>query len=70
MPLIKIKQDLLHDGRNISDLIAYFTRVYTGCLKKFARIQRTVKSVQSILSHLITTSVLGAMFTHFLVEHG
>ena len=29
-----------------------------------------VKSVQSTLSHLITTSVLRAMFTHFLVEHG
>ena len=29
-----------------------------------------VKSVQSTLSHLITTSVPHAMFTHFLVEHG
>ena len=33
MLLIKIKrQDLLHDGKNISDLIAYFTRVYMNCL--------------------------------------
>ena len=29
-----------------------------------------LKSVQSILSHLITASVPCAMFTHFLVEHG
>ena len=29
-----------------------------------------LKSVQSTLSHLITTSVPRAMFTHFLVEHG
>ena len=29
-----------------------------------------VKSVQSTLSHLITTSVPRAMLTHFLVEHG
>ena len=29
-----------------------------------------VKSVQSTLSYLITTSVPRAMFTHFLVEHG
>ena len=29
MLLIKIKQqDLLHDGKSISDSIAYFTRVY------------------------------------------
>ena len=32
--------------------------------------KRSVKSVQSTLSHLITTSVPRAMFTHFLVEHG
>ena len=33
MLLITIKQqDLLHDGGNISDLIAYFTRVYMICL--------------------------------------
>ena len=29
-----------------------------------------LKSVQSTLSRLITTSVPRAMFTHFLVEHG
>ena len=29
-----------------------------------------LKSVQSTLSQLITTSVPRAMFTHFLVEHG
>ena len=29
-----------------------------------------VKSVQSTLSHLITTSVPRAISTHFLVEHG
>ena len=29
-----------------------------------------LKSVQSTLSHLITTSVPCAMYTHFLVEHG
>ena len=29
-----------------------------------------IKSVQSTLSHLITTSLPRAMFTHFLVEHG
>ena len=29
-----------------------------------------LKSVQSTLRHLITTSVPHAMFTHFLVEHG
>ena len=29
-----------------------------------------VTSVQSTLSHLITTSVPRAIFTHFLVEHG
>ena len=29
-----------------------------------------VKSVQSTLSHLITTSVPRAMFTHFVVEQG
>ena len=30
---IKIKQqDLLHDGENISDSIAYFTGVYMICL--------------------------------------
>ena len=29
-----------------------------------------LKSVQSTLSHLITTSVPHAMFAHFLVEHG
>ena len=29
-----------------------------------------VKSVQSTLSHLITTSVPLAMFTPFLLEHG
>ena len=41
MLLIKIKQqDLLPDGKNISDSIAYL-REYTGCLKKFARIRRT-----------------------------
>ena len=28
-----------------------------------------VKSVQSTLSHVITTSVPRAMFTHFLMEH-
>ena len=28
-----------------------------------------VKSVQSTLRHLLTTSVPRAMFTHFLVEH-
>ena len=33
MLLIKIKQqDLLRDGKNISDSIAYFTRVYMICL--------------------------------------
>ena len=33
MLLIKIKQqDLLHDGKIISDSIAYFTRVYMICL--------------------------------------
>ena len=33
MFLIKIKQqDLLHDGKNISDSVAYFTRVYMICL--------------------------------------
>ena len=31
---------------------------------------KMLKSVQSTLSHLITTSVPRAMFTHFLVEHG
>ena len=29
-----------------------------------------LKSVQSTLSHLMTTSVPRAMLTHFLVEHG
>ena len=29
-----------------------------------------VESVQSTFSHLITTSVPRAMFTHFPVEHG
>ena len=29
-----------------------------------------IKSLQSTLSHLITTSVPNAMFTHFLVKHG
>ena len=29
-----------------------------------------LESVQSTLSHLITTSVSRAMFAHFLVEHG
>ena len=33
-------------------------------------IEISAKSVQSTLSHLITTSVSLAMFTHFLVEHG
>ena len=33
-------------------------------------LQTILKSVQSTLSHLITTSVPRAMFTHFLVEHG
>ena len=34
MLLIKIKQrDLLHDGKNISDSIAYFTRKHMICLK-------------------------------------
>ena len=33
MLLIKIKQqDLLRDGKNISNSIAYFTRVYMICL--------------------------------------
>ena len=33
MLLIKIKQqDLLHDGKNISDSIAYFTGIYMICL--------------------------------------
>ena len=33
MLLIKIKQqDLLRDCKNISDSIAYFTRVYMTCL--------------------------------------
>ena len=33
MVLIKIKQqDFLRDGKNISDSIAYFTRVYMICL--------------------------------------
>ena len=33
MILIKIKQqDLLHDGKNISDSTAYFTKVYMICL--------------------------------------
>ena len=33
MLLIKIKQqDLLHDGKNTSDSIVYFTRVYMICL--------------------------------------
>ena len=31
---------------------------------------KLLKSVQSTLSHLITTSVPRAMLTHFLVEHG
>ena len=32
MFLIKIKQqDLLHDGKNISDSVAYFTIVYMIC---------------------------------------
>ena len=36
MLFLKIKeQDLLHDGKNICDSIAYFTRVYTGFPKKF-----------------------------------
>ena len=30
----------------------------------------TLKSAQSTLSQLITTSIPRAMFTHFLVEHG
>ena len=33
-------------------------------------LKQHIKSVQSTLSHLITTSVPRAMFTHFLVEHG
>ena len=33
-------------------------------------LMRWLKSVQLTLSHLITTSVPRAMFTHFLVEHG
>ena len=33
MLLIKIEQqDLLRDGKNISDSIAYYTRVYMICL--------------------------------------
>ena len=33
MVLIKIEpQDLLHDGKSISDSIAYFGRVYMICL--------------------------------------
>ena len=33
MLLIKIEQqDLLHDGKNISDSFAYFTGVYMICL--------------------------------------
>ena len=31
---------------------------------------KCVKSVQSTLSHQITTSVPRVMFTHFLLEHG
>ena len=44
-----------------------------GMKKEFSKVSHTtskVKSVQSTLSHLITTSITRAMFTHFLVEHG
>ena len=42
MLLIKIKQqNLLRNGKNISDSIAYFTRARTGFLKKFVIVQRT-----------------------------
>ena len=41
----------------------------TNCVKALDT-NSEVKSVQSTLSHLITTSVSRAMFTHFLVEHG
>ena len=38
MPLIKIKQqDLLRDGKNISDSIAYFTRVYMICFNNISK---------------------------------
>ena len=41
-----------------------------GATLQFQLFQVFLKSVQSALSHLITTSVPSAMFTNFLVEHG
>ena len=52
MFLIKIEQqDLLRDGKNSSDSIAYFTRVYNNLFdilhistKKFYKIKKTYKT--------------------------
>ena len=52
----------MHESHNIMSL-----------LRDMKRVSRDksvdLKSVQSTLSHLITTSVPRAMFTHFLVVH-
>ena len=45
---------------------------FSGVLIDYEHVHfaQPVKSVQSTLSHLISTSVPHAMFTHFFVKHG
>ena len=57
-----------HGTQDIPAFIVISTTVLN--IPMVLKISATVKSVQSTLSHLITTSVPSAMFTHFLVEHG
>ena len=69
MLFIKIKQqDLSHDGKNVSDSIAYFTRVYMICLR--SRVRTEVRPMENDSTRLYKNGDISVVIKCSLLKFG